>query len=117
MRTLGYSSVAPSRRYKKERLAEHHWHKVVLSPPLNAMFVAGYDKAAKEYSTNLNTALDHCNGPVMHTRGGTNHILFVADDEDMVWLMMKLGLSHKEMRGKGDWATAKYHCAQTNRMN
>jgi hypothetical protein len=111
------------RAYTRARVEGRAWHKIVLDmkpeDKPNAAVPWGYDvyeKAKQGFQKRINEVLEHCHGDVLIRNGGHFKVMWVESDDDMVWLIMKLGLTDYELRGKGDWSKAKYNDAASNRM-
>jgi hypothetical protein len=104
----------PITQYRKKRLAERPWTKIVIHANLR---MSRYAEDARRFRDKLDAVLVHCDGEVMLWNGGSYVVLMVAEDEDVIWLQLKLALTMREMRGKGDWSSKKkYWRASTNRI-
>ncbi len=96
----------PCARYEKKRLVERHWHKIVM----HESALGGVTKVVTD------VILSKCKGQTMYRNGGLWHLAFVELDEDIEFLREVCEVSDEDYRGKGDWATKRYHCASGNRF-
>ena len=94
--------------YRKERLAECHWHKVV---------VGGHSATDLELiKARVKETLPRLKGEAMVKNTGPCLVIMLTEDEDVVLMKMITGFTDEDYRGFGDWSNLKYHNAKNNRI-
>lgn len=89
--------------YRRARLSERNWHKIVL--PMQHREIADVKKA-----------MIRAQHIVMVKNLGHYAVLMVEHEEDVILLRILIGFAAEDYRGYGDWHKKKYNSAETNRI-
>lgn len=92
-------------RYNRAKLAERHWHKIVI-----------HDLALAKLPLLKRTLERNIQGDGMIQGSSAAHVVMLTDFDDVIMVQLAVGFPADAYRGYGDWFRKTYNSAETNRI-